>query len=169
MFLRQGARQVLLAQNVSLFAPVGRKKNRLTPPPMPTPAATVNEQPKPKRTGKSAGGRPRKAPEEKLKSVTTHVSAARYAELEAGAAEVRQPMSQYVRPLIEAGVGRRKRPLMQLSVEQDGYLRQLAGLANNLNQLAKKAHQNGFEVVANEVAQQAVGVSRLLDYFGQAV
>jgi len=168
MFWRKGARQVLLAQNVLLFAPVGRKKNRLTPPSMPTPTVTSDEQPKPKRTGKSAGGRPRKLPEEKLKSVTTHVSAARYAELEAGAAEVRQPMSQFVRSLVEAGVGRRKRPMMQLSVEQDGYLRQLASLANNLNQLAKKAHQSGFATVGIEVAQQANAVSRLLNYFGEA-
>lgn len=101
--------------------------------------------------------------------MTTHVSAARYAELEASAAEVRQPLSQFVRPLVEAGMGRRKRPMMQLSVEQDGYLRQLAGLANNLNQLAKKAHQGGFEVVAKEVTRQAAEVSQLLDYFGEAV
>ena len=158
----------MLAQNVLLFAPFGRKKNRLTSPSMPKSAATSAEQPTPKRTGKSAGGRPRKSPEEKLKSLTTHVSAARYAELEAGAAEVRQPMSQFVRPLVEAGVGRRKRPVLQLSVEQDGYLRQLAGLANNLNQLAKKAHQSGFGAVGEEVSQQAARVNELLDYFGKA-
>ena len=89
--------------------------------------------------GSATGERPRKSPEEKLKSVTTHVSAARYAELEAGVVEVRQPMSQFVRPLVKAGVGRRKRPVMRLSVEQDSYLRQLAGLTNNINQLVKKA------------------------------
>ena len=157
----------MLAQNVLLFAPVGRKKNRLTSTTMPIPSPIVTEQPTPKRTGKAAGGRPRKSPEEKLKSVTTHVSAARYAELEAGAAQVRQPISQFVRPLVEAGVGRRKRPVLQLSVEQDGYLRQLAGLANNLNQLAKKAHQSGFGVVGEAVAQQATRVSELLNYFGE--
>lgn len=157
----------MLAQNVLLFAPVGRKKNRLTLPPVLIPAVTAAEQPTPKRTGKAAGGRPRKAPEEKLKSVTTHVSAARYAELEAGAAEVRQPMSQFVRPLVEAGVGRRKRPVLQLSVEQDSYLRRLAGLANNLNQLAKKAHQSGFGAVGEDVTKQAARVSELLDYFGE--
>lgn len=134
---------------------------------MPISASTTAEQSIPKRTGKAAGGRPRKSPEEKLKSVTTHVSATRYAELEAGAADVRQPISQYVRPLVEAGVGRRKRPVLQLSVEQDGYLRQLAGLTNNLNQLAKKAHQSGFGAVGEEVAQQAARISVLLDYFGE--
>ena len=159
----------MLAQNVLLFAPVGRKKNRLTSTLMPISAATSAEQPTPRRTGKAAGGRPRKSPEEKLKSVTTHVSSARYAELEAGAADVRQPMSQYVRPLVEAGVGRRKRPVLQLSVEQDCYLRQLAVLSNNLNQLAKKAHQSGFGAVGEEVAQQGARISDLLDYFGEAV
>ena len=157
----------MLAQNILLFAPVGRNKNRLTSTPMPISAPIAAEQSTPKRTGKAAGGRPRKSPEEKLKSLTTHVSAARYVELEAGAAEVRQPMSQYVRPLVEAGIGRRKRPVLQLSVEQDGYLRQLAGLANNLNQLAKKAHQSGFGAVGETVAQQAARVSELLNYFGE--
>ena len=134
---------------------------------MPVAPASTTEKQQPKRTGKAAGGRPRKLLEEKLVSVTTHVSAARYHELVTEAAEVRQPISQFVRPLVEAGVERRKRPVMQLSVEQDGYLRQLAGLANNLNQLTKRAHQDGFELVANEVAQQAAAVSRLLDYFGE--
>ena len=46
-------------------------------------------------------------------------------------------------------------------------LRQLAGLANNLNQLAKKAHQNGFGAVGEEVAKQAARVSELLNYFGE--
>ena len=59
--------------------------------------------------------------------------------------------------------------MLQLSVEQDGYLRQLAGLANNLNQLAEKAHQSGFGTVGNEVAQQAKEVGHLLDYFGEVV
>jgi Bacterial mobilisation protein (MobC) len=167
MFWRKGARQVLLAQNVLLLAPFGRKKNRLTSLLMPSSSAPAAKPSTPKRTGKAAGGRPRKSPEEKLRSVTTHVSAARYAELEAGAAEVRQPISQFVRPLVEAGVGRRKRPVLQLSVAQDGYLRQLAGLANNLNQLAKKAHQSGFGAVGNEVAQQAAAVGKFLDYFGE--
>ncbi|SMC00685.1 mobilisation protein [Hymenobacter roseosalivarius DSM 11622] len=128
-------------------------------PELPADSATT---PKPKRLG----GRPKKDPADKLKSITTHVSVARYEELEAGAAEVRQPISQYVRPLVEGGIKPRKRPVLQLSGEQEGYLRQLAGLANNLNQLAKKAHQSGFGAVGEEVVQQARRVSQLLDYFG---
>lgn len=132
-----------------------------------TPTSDSAGQVKVKRTGKAAGGRPSKAPEEKLKSVTTHVSATRYEELKQGAAEVRQPLSQYLRPLIEAGVGRRKRPVLQLSVEQDACLRQLAGLANELHYLARKAQQEGFSAVGEEVGRQAAEVSKLLDYFGE--
>jgi hypothetical protein len=128
-------------------------------------AATSPDEPKPKRLG----GRPKKEPGEKLKSVTTHVSLARYEELEAGAAAVRQPLSQFVRPLVEAGVKARKRPVLQLTVEQDKYLRQLAGMANNLNQLSKRAHQSGFAAVAQEVEAQAATLDRLLDYFADVV
>lgn len=128
-----------------------------------TPNST--DEPKPKRPG----GRPKKEPGEKLKSVTTHVSLARYEELEAGAAAVRQPLSQFVRPLVEAGVKARKRPVLQLTIEQDGYLRQLAGMANNLNQLSKRAHQIGFAAVAQDVEAQAATLDRLLDYFADVV
>lgn len=136
---------------------------------METPTPDSAEQVKLKRTSKAAGGRPRKAPEEKLKSVTTHVSAARYEELKQAAAEVRQPLSQYLRPLVEAGVGRRKRPVLQLSVEQDGYLRQLAGLANDMHSLSRKAQVEGFSAVGEEVSRQVAAVSKLLDYFGERV
>lgn len=132
---------------------------------MPTVAVVPVEEAKPKRLG----GRPKKEPGDKLKSVTTHVSVARYEELQAGAAAVRQPMSQFVRPLVEAGVKARKRPILQLTIEQDGYLRQLAGMANNLNQLSKRAHQAGFAAVAQEVEAQAVTLDRLLDYFADMV
>ncbi|UOQ69164.1 hypothetical protein [Hymenobacter volaticus] len=101
--------------------------------------------------------------------MTTHVSAGRYEELRQGAAEVRQPLSQYLRPLVEAGVGRRRRPVLQLSVEQDGYLRQLAGLANTLQHLARKAQLEGFSAVGEEVGRQVAAVSKLLDYFGERV
>lgn len=123
------------------------------------------DEPKPKRLG----GRPKKEPGEKLKSITTHVSLARYGELEAGAAAVRQPLSQFVRPLVEAGVKTRKRPVLQLTIEQDGYLRQLSGMKNNLNQLSKRAHQSGFAAVAQEVEAQAATLDRLLDYFADVV
>jgi hypothetical protein len=128
--------------------------------------ATISaDEPKPKRLG----GRPKKEPGEKLKSVTTHVSLARYQELQAGAEAVRQPVSQFVRPLVEASVKARKRPVLQLTVEQDKYLRQLAGMANNLNQLSKRAHQSGFAAVAQEVEAQAATIDRLLDYFADVV
>lgn len=132
---------------------------------MPKAAVVPAEEPKPKRLG----GRPRKEPEDKLKSVTTHVSADRYEELQAGATAVRQPMSQFVRPLVEAGAKARKRPVLQLTVAQDGYLRQLAGMANNLNQLSKRAHQAGFATVAQEVEAQAATLDRLLNYFADVV
>jgi hypothetical protein len=132
---------------------------------MPVTAVNPSEEPKPKRLG----GRPKKEPGEKLKSLTTHVSAARYEELQEGAAAVRQPISQFVRPFVEAGVKARKRPVLQLTIEQDGYLRQLAGMANNLNQLSKRAHQSGFAAVAQDVEAQATTLDRLLDYFADMV
>lgn len=132
---------------------------------MTTSAADSAPEPKPKRLG----GRPRKAPTEKLKSITTHVSAARYEELHAAAAEVRQPISQFVRPLVETGVKPRKRPTLQLSAEQEDQLGQLASMANNLNQLTKRAHQAGFFEVATQAERQLAALRKLLNYFADTV
>lgn len=111
------------------------------------------------RTGPAAGGRPRKTDaERRLKGVTVRLSTARYAELSAYAAEGGRSLAHVVRQLLSGG-------LPQLTPAQEGSLRQLAGLANNLNQLAKRAHQGGFGAVGEEVAWQAQRISQLLDNF----
>ncbi|WP_460586516.1 plasmid mobilization relaxosome protein MobC [Hymenobacter arcticus] len=56
-----------------------------------------------------------------------------------------------------------------LTPEQFGLLRQLAGMTTNLNQLAKRGHQDGFGAVANQVTQAAAQLSALLNtYTGTA-
>ena len=132
---------------------------------MPKNDLTSTAEPKPKRLG----GRPTKDPADKLRSITTHVSVARYEELHAAAADVRQPISQFIRPLVEGGIKPRKRPVLQLSVEQERYLRQVAGMANNLNQLSKRAHQAGFAAVAQQVETEVQALHHLLNRFADEV
>ncbi len=125
---------------------------------MDTPTAPEN----PKRAGKAAGGRPRKTDaERRLKGVTVRLSVERYAELQAYAAEGGRTMAHVVRAVVNG-------KLPQLTPEQEGWLRQLAGMANNLNQLAKRAHQEGFVVVGQQVQEQAAKMSALLDYFAES-
>jgi len=125
---------------------------------------TTPDAPKtPKRTGPAAGGRPRKTDaERRVKGVTVRLSVERYAELETYAAEGGRTMAHVVRSAVNGKVP-------QLTPEQEGWLRQLAGMANNLNQLAKKAHQDGFGAVGREVEQRAAELNKILNYFAETV
>lgn len=99
--------------------------------------------------------------ERRLKGVTVRLTVARYDELKAHAAGGGQTLARVVRNLIQ-------QPVAVLTPGQDSLLRQLAGMANNLNQLAKRANQDGLLEVAMPAAQAAAQVSRLLDSFAEA-
>ncbi len=99
--------------------------------------------------------------ERRLKGVTVRMTIARYDELKGQAAAGGQTLARVVRNLI-------RQPVPALTPGQDALLRQLAGMANNLNQLAKRANQGGLLEVATPAAQAAAQVSRLLDSFADA-
>lgn len=99
--------------------------------------------------------------ERRLKGVTVRLTVARYDELKAHAAEGGQTLARVVRNMIQ-------QPVPVLTPGQDALLRQLAGMANNLNQLAKRANQGGLLEVATPAAEAAAQVSRLLDSFADA-
>lgn len=91
-----------------------------------------------------------------------HVTKSTYAELKEMAKASGRPLAVVVRSLTRP----QRKGLMP---EQFGLLRQLAGMATNLNQLAKRGHQDGFGAVANQVTQAAEQLSALLDtYTGTA-
>ena len=126
--------------------------------------ATPAQPPLPKRprVGKSRGGR-KELPEaeKRTKRIVLHVTEATYAELHAQSKASGRPIAGLVRAMT--------RPQRRvLTPEQFGVLRQLAGMANNLNQLAKRGHQDGFGTVADQALAAADQVSQLLDSFTQA-
>ena len=126
--------------------------------------ATPAQPPLPKRprVGKSRGGR-KELPEaeKRTKRIVLHVTEATYAELQAQSKASGRPIAVLVRAMT--------RPQRRvLTPEQFGVLRQLAGMANNLNQLAKRGHQDGFGTVADQALAAADQVSQLLDSFTQA-
>ncbi len=142
--------------NVLLFAPiVAKRPYRMDATPAQLPL------PKRPRVGKSRGGR-KEIPEaeKRTKRIVMHVTEATYTELKEQSKASGRPIAVLVRAMT--------RPQRRvLTPEQFGVLRQLAGMANNLNQLAKRGHQDGFGAAANEVAQVAAQLSGLLDAFTQ--
>lgn len=82
------------------------------------------------------GGRPPKSAGEKLKErLTVKMAAADYYALRGKARAAGLTWAEYARTALSRSVVRQR-----LTAEQMTLLRQLAGMANNLNQLARKAN-----------------------------
>jgi hypothetical protein len=120
---------------------------------------------------KSKGGRPRKG-DAKLKGISTLVSPARYDELHAAASAMGVSVSELVRPFVDpvgARAQERVRQILKrgLSQEERKQLRALAGIAANLNQLAKLAHAENYARHATELASLAATIRDLVKSFSE--
>jgi hypothetical protein len=118
---------------------------------------------------KSKGGRPKLKESEKLKCISTLVSPARYAELHAEATITGVSISQLVRPLVDPQHESIKQRLARLrgrglSVAERQKQREVAGMAGNLNQLAKLAHTAGLLAVETELRKLSADIRALLTY-----
>ena len=93
------------------------------------------------------GGRPPKSASEKLKErLTVKMAAADY----------------YARTALSRSVVRQR-----LTAEQMTLLRQLAGMANNLNQLARKANSAGYVQAAAECTALIEKIDTLIDQINE--
>ena len=89
---------------------------------------------------RNKGGRPKKGATKKLKyRVAVKLATADYYRLLTRAHEAGVSPSEYMRECFRNGHVKGR-----LSEEHAGYIRQLCGMANNLNQLAHKANAGGF-------------------------
>ena len=101
---------------------------------------TINTLKMEQKKERSRGGRPRKATTEKLKyRVAVKVATPDYFRLLTQAHKAGMSPSEYMRECFRNGHVKER-----LSEEHAGYVRQLCGMANNLNQLARKANTGGF-------------------------
>ncbi|SFQ83121.1 plasmid mobilization relaxosome protein MobC [Hymenobacter arizonensis] len=130
-------------------------------------------RPEPKEKDKHKGGRPELAEEEKLKCVSSLVSAACHDQLKATSVRHGISVSQAIRWLIDGpGTGRVRQRMKQLtkqglSQEERKQLRSLAEMAANLNQLAKLAHAEGYVAHATAVMESAVKIRVQLKSFNK--
>jgi len=87
---------------------------------------------------KHIGGRPKKAV--KRETVTgVRFTKAEYYVVKQKASKAGQKISLYIRQMALQG-----KIIARMSDEERHFVRQLSGMANNLNQLTKKAHQEGL-------------------------
>ena len=112
--------------------------------------------------GRNKGGRPKKEATEKLKYRTTvKMATADYYRLLTKAQEAGVSPSEYMRECFRNGYVQER-----LSEEHAGYIRQLCGMANNLNQLAHRANAGGFPDVRWDCKVAVARIHELLTKIG---
>lgn len=111
---------------------------------------------------RNKGGRPKKETAEKLSyRISVKMAAADYFRLLTQAYEAGISPSEYMRECYRNGYVRER-----LSEEHVGYIRQLCGMANNLNQLARKANAGGFPEVRWDCKVAVARIHELLNKIG---
>ncbi|WP_289187972.1 MobC family plasmid mobilization relaxosome protein [Bacteroides acidifaciens] len=111
---------------------------------------------------RNRGGRPRKEATEKLKyRVAVKMMAPDYFRLLTQAHKTGVSPSEYIRECFRNGYVKER-----LSEEHAGYMRQLCGMANNLNQLARKANTGGFSGVRWDCKVAVARIHELISMIG---
>ena len=107
---------------------------------------------------KNKGGRPRKGLAERLKyPVRFKLCTKDYYDLKTKAADAGMKIPEFARQATINGQIRSR-----LTTEQAGYIRQLSGMANNLNQLARQAHKSGYEDIRTLNAGLSVEIYNII-------
>ncbi|MDR2948334.1 MAG: MobC family plasmid mobilization relaxosome protein [Prevotella sp.] len=109
------------------------------------------------------GGRPPKAfGQKKSYRVNIKLITEEYYSLIAKVKKSGMTISGFVRDCLRKGYVKER-----LSEEQVSYIRQLSGMANNLNQIARKANTQGYTSVRAEYLLLAERIDNLLNSLGQ--
>ncbi|MEN8117358.1 MAG: plasmid mobilization relaxosome protein MobC [Bacteroidota bacterium] len=105
------------------------------------------------------GGRPRKLAGEKMKyKVTVKMSTIDYYTLKGKAKEAGFSLSEFIRNSIK-----QTSVVQRLTPQLNDEIRKLSGMANNLNQIARKANALGYDHVRTEYLFLADKIDRLIN------
>lgn len=109
------------------------------------------------------GGRPPKSDVERLKErLVVKMTSADYCTLRSKAQAAGLTWTEYARTALTRSVVRQR-----LTAEQMTLLRQFAGMANNLNQLARQAHSTGYAQAAAECTALIKKIDTLIDQINE--
>ena len=108
---------------------------------------------------KNKGGRPKKGAADKLKyRLTVKMATSDYYTLKGKARSAGVSAGEFLRGCMRDGQVKER-----LTPEHTGYIRQLCGMANNLNQLAHKANAAGFANVRQECRVLVARIEEVLN------
>ena len=103
-------------------------------------------------------GRPTKGnAEKKSYKISLKMATQEYISLKSKARLAGITLSEYVRQAIEKSEVKQR-----LSPEHLGHIRQLSGMANNINQIARKANATGFTEVYGELQNTTVQLDNIV-------
>ena len=103
-------------------------------------------------------GRPAKEKEKLSTSINLKLTEADFNKLKEKAVKLGLKATQYAREMVLKGSVKSRFTLKELDL-----MRKLAGIANNLNQLAKRANHAGFAKVGNEIMLVLERIKALFD------
>ena len=111
------------------------------------------------KTNNTAGGRPPKPLNEKRKyQVNVKLKTEDYYILKSKALAAQMPINDYVRSCIKNNIVKPR-----ISPEENVLIRDLRNMGNNLNQIAKRANQAGYDTIQNGYQNLAESMSILLN------
>ena len=103
-------------------------------------------------------GRPAKNEKKLTRSINLKLTEADFDAITERAASVGMKPTQYARRMVLCGEIKSRYSREELDLR-----RKIAGEANNLNQLARRANKDGFEAVGWEIAALCDGLKKLLN------
>jgi len=103
-------------------------------------------------------GRPAKETAKLSRSINLKLTEADFASIRQKAASLGMATTQYARHMTLTG-----KIVDRYTKEQLDLWRKLAGMTNNLNQIAKLAHTNGFAIAWREIVSVVATLKTLLD------
>ena len=110
-----------------------------------------------KKRNKPRKGRPAKENEKLSTSINLKLTEKDLNSVKEKADKLGMKATQYAREMtLKGGIKSR------FTLEELDFMRKLAGMANNLNQIARQANKSGFSLVSVEIAHIAVQIKELL-------
>lgn len=109
-------------------------------------------------TYKTGGRPPKNSIEKQSQVVSTKLTKLQYYAIRKRATEASIPLSDYIRQAILRG-----KIIPRLNKQDGEIIRQLAGEANNLNQLAHKANAGGFTLITQELLKLRTKIIEIIN------
>ena len=107
---------------------------------------------------KSKGGRPAKGEDKLTVPINLRLTKSDYNSVKEKADILGISPTQYAREMVLNGSIKSRYTLEELDL-----IRKVAGMANNLNQIARQANKSGFAQVSVEIVNIALQIKQLLD------